>query len=122
MQTQTPLAARKQASPAQQHPAERPAASGQVAAAEQPQDATGVAHTLQTQQASIDCKSQHQAAAASPDCVSQTLPVASSAKRKRSSKAEQLPSLQDAPGVPEKLGDVPLRLIIVGHNPSDHAW
>lgn len=47
---------------------------------------------------------------------------ASSAKRKRASKAEQLPSLQDAPGVPEKLGDQPLRLIIVGHNPSDHAW
>lgn len=44
------------------------------------------------------------------------------AKRKRSSKADQLPSLQDAPGLPEKLGDQPLRLIIVGHNPSDHAW
>lgn len=26
------------------------------------------------------------------------------------------------PGVPEKLGDAPLRLIIVGHNPSEHAW
>ncbi len=25
-------------------------------------------------------------------------------------------------GVPEKLGDRPLRLIIVGHNPSAHAW
>ncbi|EFJ51932.1 hypothetical protein VOLCADRAFT_116135 [Volvox carteri f. nagariensis] len=25
-------------------------------------------------------------------------------------------------GVPEKLGDQPLRLIIVGHNPSAHAW
>jgi TDG/mug DNA glycosylase family protein len=25
-------------------------------------------------------------------------------------------------GVPEKLGDAPLRLIIVGHNPSSHAW
>lgn len=22
----------------------------------------------------------------------------------------------------EKLGDQPLRLVIVGHNPSDHAW
>ena len=43
-------------------------------------------------------------------------------KRKRSSKADPLPSLQDAPGLPEKLGDQPLRLIIVGHNPSDHAW
>lgn len=35
---------------------------------------------------------------------------------------DELPSLQDAPGVPERLGDQPLRLIIVGHNPSDHAW
>lgn len=43
-------------------------------------------------------------------------------KRKRSSKADELPSLQDAPGLPERLGDHPLRLIIVGHNPSDHAW
>ncbi len=51
-----------------------------------------------------------------------TLSAAKSVKRKRSSKMEQLPSLQDAPGVPEKLGDHPLRLIIVGHNPSDHAW
>ena len=25
-------------------------------------------------------------------------------------------------GLPEKLGDRPLRLILVGHNPSDHAW
>ncbi|GIL73170.1 hypothetical protein Vretimale_4762 [Volvox reticuliferus] len=25
-------------------------------------------------------------------------------------------------GVPEKLGDRPLRLVIVGHNPSAHAW
>lgn len=47
---------------------------------------------------------------------------ASATKRKRSSKADELPSLQDAPGLPEKLGDQPLRLIIVGHNPSDHAW
>ena len=46
----------------------------------------------------------------------------SSAKRKKGSKAEELPSLQDAAGLPERLGDQPLRLIIVGHNPSDHAW
>lgn len=51
-----------------------------------------------------------------------TVSVSKYVKRKRSSKAEQLPSLQDAPGLPEKLGDHPLRLIIVGHNPSDHAW
>jgi len=48
--------------------------------------------------------------------------ISKSVKRKHGSKVEQLPSLQDAPGVPEKLGDHPLRLIIVGHNPSDHAW
>lgn len=24
--------------------------------------------------------------------------------------------------VPEKLGGIPLRLILIGHNPSDHAW
>jgi len=51
-----------------------------------------------------------------------TLSATKSVKRKHGGKVEQLPSLQDAPGVPEKLGDHPLRLIIVGHNPSDHAW
>ncbi|KAL0040019.1 hypothetical protein WJX79_002888 [Trebouxia sp. C0005] len=51
-----------------------------------------------------------------------TLSATKSVKRKHGSKVKQLPSLQDAPGVPEKLGDHPLRLIIVGHNPSDHAW
>eukprot|EP00884_Botryococcus_braunii_P022302 jgi/Botrbrau1/8756/Bobra.0090s0029.3 len=30
--------------------------------------------------------------------------------------------LGSAPGVPERLGDAPLRLIIVGANPSDAAW
>jgi len=50
-----------------------------------------------------------------------TLTATKSVKRKHGSKVE-LPSLQDAVGVPEKLGDHPLRLIIVGHNPSDHAW
>jgi len=50
-----------------------------------------------------------------------TLTATKSVKRKRGSKVE-LPSLQDALGVPEKLGEHPLRLIIVGHNPSDHAW
>lgn len=49
-------------------------------------------------------------------------PQPTSTKRKRRSKVDDLPSLQDAPGVPERLGDQPLRLIIVGHNPSDHAW
>ncbi|KXZ56817.1 hypothetical protein GPECTOR_1g736 [Gonium pectorale] len=34
------------------------------------------------------------------------------------------PAAAKAPprGVPEKLGDAPLRLVIVGHNPSEHAW
>jgi hypothetical protein len=30
--------------------------------------------------------------------------------------------LDNAVGVPERLGDMPLRLMIVGNNPSDHAW
>lgn len=30
--------------------------------------------------------------------------------------------LDNARGVPERLGDMPLRLIIGGNNPSDHAW
>ena len=28
---------------------------------------------------------------------------------------------EGAPGVPEKLGEQPLRLIIIGHNPSEHC-
>ena len=31
-------------------------------------------------------------------------------------------NLDDAIGLPERLGDKPLRLIIGGNNPSDHAW
>jgi TDG/mug DNA glycosylase family protein len=30
--------------------------------------------------------------------------------------------LDNAVGVPERLGDQPLRLIVGGNNPSDHAW
>lgn len=37
-----------------------------------------------------------------------------------SSTEQQIYAGQD--GLPEKLGDLPLRLIIIGHNPSDHAW
>ena len=50
------------------------------------------------------------------------------AKRKAATlvKAELTPAAvqgQPAPaGVPELLGDAPLRLVLVGHNPSDHAW
>ncbi|PNH04627.1 hypothetical protein TSOC_009204 [Tetrabaena socialis] len=32
------------------------------------------------------------------------------------------PATTPPAGVPEKLGDAPLRLVIVGHNPSAHAW
>ncbi|GMH40337.1 hypothetical protein BSKO_08241 [Bryopsis sp. KO-2023] len=41
------------------------------------------------------------------------------------SKAKQIGSSESGDGIvglPEKLGDSPLRLVIVGHNPSDHAW
>ena len=31
-------------------------------------------------------------------------------------------NLDNAVGVPERLGDAPLRLIVGGNNPSDHAW
>lgn len=51
------------------------------------------------------------------------------AKRKAAplSKATPAPAAGAEPqppptGVPELLGDAPLRLILVGHNPSDHAW
>lgn len=30
--------------------------------------------------------------------------------------------LENAKGLPERLGDMPLRLIVGGNNPSDHAW
>ncbi len=43
-------------------------------------------------------------------------------KRQRSSKVKELMPLEDCPGVPEMLLDKPLRLIIVGHNPSEQAW
>ncbi|KAL3151326.1 hypothetical protein ABBQ38_013161 [Trebouxia sp. C0009 RCD-2024] len=55
-------------------------------------------------------------------CSNRSSTTPQSSKRKRSRKGDELPSLQDAPGLPERLGDQPLRLIIVGHNPSDHAW
>lgn len=44
-------------------------------------------------------------------------PPASTAKRQK-----QKPDLSQAPGVPARLGSKPLRLIIVGANPSEHAW
>lgn len=51
------------------------------------------------------------------------------AKRKAASSADaksapaESPAGQPPPkGVPELLGNAPLRLILVGHNPSDHAW
>ncbi|KAG2442614.1 hypothetical protein HXX76_002699 [Chlamydomonas incerta] len=47
---------------------------------------------------------------------------ASSLSKSTKSKSKSMPSLESAPGVPEKLGDAPLRLVIVGHNPSEHAW
>ncbi len=45
----------------------------------------------------------------------------SALKRRRLSAPASL--TEEVPAsLPEKLGDHPLRLIIVGHNPSDHAW
>lgn len=65
------------------------------------------------------------AAAKRYNAVQQRKPAA---KRKAATvvKAEADPIAVDgqpAPaGVPELLGDAPLRLVLVGHNPSDHAW
>eukprot|EP00210_Caulerpa_lentillifera_P006782 g6481.t1 len=36
--------------------------------------------------------------------------------------SSQMESPQQTQGLIEKLGNLPLRLIIVGHNPSGHAW
>lgn len=40
----------------------------------------------------------------------------------RKARGKQNICLDNAVGVPELLGDHPLRLIILGNNPSDHAW
>ena len=48
--------------------------------------------------------------------------VAKSKKRKHSTERKQETFSDSDPGVPELLGDRPLRLIIVGTNPSGHAW
>ena len=40
----------------------------------------------------------------------------------RKARGRQNICLEGAVGVPERLGDHPLRLIILGNNPSDHAW
>ncbi|KAK9903322.1 hypothetical protein WJX75_002770 [Coccomyxa subellipsoidea] len=37
-------------------------------------------------------------------------------------KGKQKIPLENAKGLPERLGDMPLRLIVGGNNPSDHAW
>lgn len=49
---------------------------------------------------------------------------AGSQKGRQVATVARLRALMGCPpkGVPEKLGDRPLRLILVGHNPSDHAW
>jgi hypothetical protein len=45
------------------------------------------------------------------------------AQRPKGDRPQGGPSAPRPPGgVPEKLGEQPLRLIIIGHNPSDHAW
>ena len=113
-----PAAAIKR-SPGNTRPADKSEASPTFDQSPPGQHATRWNHA----QASPQESSTNTATASPQQSVSPASSSASkSAKRKRSSKTDQLPSLQDAPGVPEKLGDQPLRLIIVGHNPSDHAW
>lgn len=48
--------------------------------------------------------------------------AATPSKPKQSRPQKVPPRLKPGIGVPEALGDQPLRLIIVGSNPSDHAW
>lgn len=65
-------------------------------------------------------------AAATP--AAKPAPAADSSRRKQpkhkltAAAAPGPQQQQPAGGLPEKLGDRPLRLIIVGHNPSDVAW
>ena len=107
------------ASPTNTQPAKTPEASHTRA---QPTSGLRAPHNDHTK-ASPQERNNNTTTISMPQSVSpEAQSVSQSAKRKRSSKADQLPSLQDAPGVPEKLGDKPLRLVIVGHNPSDHAW
>ena len=44
-------------------------------------------------------------------------------RKKRQSTECKLETFSDSdPGVPELLGDHPLKLILIGSNPSGHAW
>eukprot|EP00198_Chlamydomonas_reinhardtii_P014066 XP_001703403.1 predicted protein [Chlamydomonas reinhardtii] len=61
-------------------------------------------------------------AAAAGGSTPQSKAKAGGGSRSKTAKSDSIPSLDSAPGVPEKLGDDPLRLVIVGHNPSEHAW
>ena len=49
-------------------------------------------------------------------------PPLSEQSRKARGKAHSCLDLTKAKGLPERLGDKPLRLIIGGNNPSDDAW
>ena len=64
------------------------------------------------------------AARPNPEGCSQEHPPPNAAeqpsKRRRPFKAPA--RSKDGIGVPEQLGSQPLRLLIVGSNPSDHAW
>jgi hypothetical protein len=69
------------------------------------------------------------APAAAPSPAKRSKSGSGSGRSKSASPAKQPPPPRGGPGrppppggVPEKLGEGPLRLIIIGHNPSDHAW
>ncbi|KAF8069663.1 Tdg [Scenedesmus sp. PABB004] len=61
-------------------------------------------------------------AAAAAAAAPRGRPAAGAAVRpaKRARTDQEFPSPPG--GLPEKLGDAPLRLMLVGHNPSEHAW
>ena len=43
-------------------------------------------------------------------------------ERAKAARTKLMAEISSLPGIPAKLGDNPLRLLIVGTNPSEHAW
>ena len=104
------------------------------AAGKQLETTSAAGHSLikQERAASADVRpAKQEGAVEQPAAAKRTTAVrqrAPAAKRKAAAlvKAGGIPVAEQghpAPaGVPELLGDAPLRLVLVGHNPSDHAW
>jgi hypothetical protein len=105
-----------------------------LAAGKQLEHTTAAAHSLVKPEPAASAEAQpvkQERAAEQPAAGKRTVATQQrkpAAKRKAAAlvRAEATPPAaegQPAPaGVPELLGDAPLRLVLVGHNPSDHAW